>query len=56
MKKFTKSSVRLAMIGAIIGIMMTIVFSQSPLVVAFIPAATAFGGLIGMIIDKRKPQ
>lgn len=54
MKKFKKTSVRLAMIGAIIGIMMTIVFSQSPNVLALIPAAGAVGGLIGTIIDKRK--
>jgi len=54
MKKFKKESVRLAMIGAIIGIMMTIVFSQSSNVLAFIPAAGAIGALIGTIIDRKK--
>ncbi len=53
MKKFKKKSVRLAMIGAIIGIMMTIVFSKSPNVLGFIPIASAIGGLIGVIIDKK---
>jgi lipoprotein signal peptidase len=42
------------MIGAIIGIMMTIVFGKSPMVLAFIPVAGAIGGLIGMIIDRKR--
>ncbi len=54
MKKIKKNSIRIAMIGAIIGIMMTIVFNKSPMVLAFIPVASAVGGLIGTIIDKRK--
>jgi hypothetical protein len=54
MKKIKKTSVKLAMIGAIIGIMMTIVFSQSSNVLAFIPVAGAVGALIGTIIDKKK--
>lgn len=45
---------RMAMIGAIIGIMMTIVFSKSPMVLGFIPIASAVGGLIGTLIDKKK--
>ena len=54
MKKFKKKSVRLAMIGAIIGIMMSIVFSKSANVIAIIPMATAVGALIGIIIDRKK--
>ncbi|WP_456437133.1 hypothetical protein [Psychroserpens sp.] len=56
MRKIKKKSVRIAMIGAIIGIMMTIVFSKSPNVLAFIPVASAIGALIGAIIDKREKQ
>ena len=44
----------MAMVGAIIGIMLSVVFSKSPMVLAFIPVAGAIGGLFGMIIDKRR--
>jgi len=54
MRKIKKTSVRLAMIGAIIGLGMTIVFSQSSIVLAFIPLAGAIGALIGTIIDRKK--
>jgi lipoprotein signal peptidase len=54
MKKIEKASVRLAMIGVIIGLMMTIVFHESPNVLAFIPVAGAIGGLIGTLIDRKK--
>jgi len=56
MKKIKKTSVKLAMISAIIGIMMTIVFSQSSNVLAFIPVAGAVGALIGTLIDKKKKK
>jgi len=54
MKESKKKSVRLAMIGVIVGIMMTIVFKDSPNVIALIPVAGAVGGLIGYFIDKKK--
>jgi hypothetical protein len=54
MKESKKKSVRIAMVGVIIGIMMTIVFSNSPNVIALIPVAGAVGGLIGYLIDKKK--
>ncbi|WP_298511576.1 hypothetical protein [uncultured Kordia sp.] len=56
MKKIDKVSVRLAMIGVIIGLMMTIVFHKSPNVLAVIPVAGAIGGLIGTIIDKKRAR
>ena len=54
MKRFTKTSLKLAMIGGIIGIMMTIIYSQSTSALAFIPVAGVVGALIGNIIDKKK--
>ena len=54
MKEEKKKSVRLAMVGVIIGIMFNIVFSNSSNVLALIPVAGALGGLIGYFIDKRK--
>jgi len=54
MKKRKKRAVIMAMVGAIIGIMLSVVFSKSPMVLAFIPVAGAIGGLFGMIIDKRR--
>ena len=53
MKESRKKSVRLAMVGVIIGIMLNIVFSNSPNVLALIPVAGAVGGLIGYLIDKK---
>jgi len=56
MRKIKNTSVRLAMIGGIIGIMMTIVFSKSSNVLALIPIAGAIGALIGTIIDRKKKK
>lgn len=54
MKKGKKKVVVMAMIGAIIGIMLSVVFSNSPNMIAIIPVTGALGGLIGTIIDKRR--
>ena len=54
MKKRKKKAVIMAMVGAIIGIMLSIVFSNSKNMLAIIPVAGAIGGLIGTIIDRRK--
>ena len=44
----------MGMIGAIIGIMMSIVFHNSPFVLAFAPVGVIVGAAIGTLIDKRK--
>ena len=54
MKKRKKKAVIMAMVGAIIGIMLSIVFSNSKNMLAIIPVAGVIGGLIGTIIDRRK--
>lgn len=54
MRKEKKKSVIMAMIGAIIGIMLSIVFSNSSNMLAIIPAAGVVGGLIGTIIDRKR--
>ena len=46
-------SLRMAMAGVIIGLMLNIVFSNSPNVLAIIPVAGALGGLTGYLIDKK---
>lgn len=56
MRRIKKKSVRLSMIGGSIGIMMTIIFSKSPMVLGFIPIASALGALIGAIIDKKRKR
>lgn len=43
----------MAMIGAVIAIMLSIVFSRSSNMLAIIPAAGVVGGLIGSIIDRK---
>ena len=54
MKRFKKTSLKLAMIGGIIGIMMTIIYSQSTNIIAVIPIAGVVGALIGTHIDKNR--
>ncbi|MEQ8424921.1 MAG: hypothetical protein RIA63_09425 [Cyclobacteriaceae bacterium] len=54
MSKFKSKKIQLAVVGMIIGLMMTVVFSKSKNVIALTPAAVAIGGLIGTLIDKRK--
>ena len=54
MKKRKKRAVIMAMVGAIIGIMLSIVFSNSKNMLAIIPVAGVIGGLIGTIIDRKK--
>lgn len=54
MKKGKKRAVIMAMVGAIIGIMLSIVFSNSKNMLAIIPVAGVIGGLIGTIIDRKK--
>lgn len=54
MKKEKKRAVIMAMVGAIIGIMLSIVFSNSANMLAVIPVAGVLGGLIGTIIDRKK--
>jgi uncharacterized membrane protein YjjB (DUF3815 family) len=56
MKKINKKTVRSAMIGAVIGLMMSIVFSKSSNVLTFIPIATIAGGLLAYLIEKRKKK
>lgn len=45
---------KLGMIGAIIGIMISIVFKDSANIITLAPAAGAIGALIGTIIHRRK--
>ena len=54
MRKGKKKSIIMAMIGAIIGIMISVVFSNSSNLLAVAPVAGIIGGLIGTFIDKRK--
>ena len=44
------------MIGAVIVIMLSLVFSDTPYLVAIIPLAVFIGGLVGNIMSKRKNQ
>ena len=52
MKK-NKTAVIMGMVGAIVGIMMSIVFSNSSNTLALIPVGGVLGGLIGTIIDRK---
>lgn len=54
MKEKNKKSVVIAMIGAVVGIMLGIVFSNSSNLLAIIPVAGVLGGLVGTIIDRRR--
>ncbi len=54
MKTGKKRTIIMAMVGAIIGIMLSIVFSNSKNMLAIIPVAGVIGGLIGTIIDRKK--
>lgn len=49
-------TVVLAMIGAINGLMISIVFSQYPNMIAAAPICTIVGGLIGSRIDNRNQE
>jgi lipoprotein signal peptidase len=51
MKKGKKKSVIMAMICAIIGLIFSIVFSNSSNMLIIIPVAGVAGGLIGAMID-----
>lgn len=54
MKKAKKNrTIIMAMIGAIIGFMISIVFSKSSNLLAFAPVGLLIGGLVGSIIDNR---
>lgn len=54
MKIGKKRTVIMAMVGTIIGIMLSIVFSNSKNMLAIIPVAGVIGGLIGTIIERKK--
>ncbi|MCB0496063.1 MAG: signal peptidase II [Cyclobacteriaceae bacterium] len=56
MEKRKKRTVVMAMMGAIIGTMFSIVFSNSNNMMTIIPVAFIIGGLIGTIIDRRKSK
>lgn len=49
-------TVVLAMFGAINGLMISVVFSQYPNMIAAAPICTILGGLIGSRIDKKNQE
>lgn len=55
--KSKNKSVRLGIIGLILGIMFSVVFNKSSNnVIYLIPILGAVGAIVGAIIDKRKKQ